>query len=321
MGINRIGNINTSNVNVNPIQNTGVYPIGTQNIWSVEVADTYTENIPNVYIPSWMINQPNVDNLIPPVVVNIGNPVVDMPGCVKMHKDNKKHKTGVPIDKDLVKNDSKNAMTLCPDGSYPAYSAMNYEPDQLQMVYESKAPPVAPPPEPDIDTPETPEIPKTKEEIECPGPTSLRIGAIGPSEKEKVVGHELQKTPQGTWVCVELYEDIGVVEAYLPSAAVATTTASIAAVAGTSALLAKPLADLLLRVFKPAIKQVLNKVNKILGKTPYKPTQAELKTNEYRVKKGLVGINFAKDHAKRMKSEKKSEKEQQKRLKDYKKKN
>ena len=297
--------------------------IGTQNIWNVQnvqVAETYTNNIPNVYIPSWMVNQPNINNLIPPVVINIGNPVVDIPGCVKMHKDNKKHKTGVPIDKDLVKNDSKNAMTLCPDGSYPSYSAMNYEPDQLQMVYESKAPPVAPPPEPDIDTPETPEIPKTKEEIECPGPTSLRIGAIGPSEKEKVVGHELQKTPQGTWVCVELYEDINVVEQYLPSAQVATTTASIAAVAGTSALLAKPLADLLLRVFKPAIKQVLTKVNKALGKTPYKPTQAELKTNEYRVKKGLVGINFAKDHAKRMKSEKKREKEQQKRLKDYKKK-
>ena len=64
----------------------------------------------------------------------------------------------------------------------------------------------------------------------------------------------------------------------------------------------------------------MNKVNKILGKTPYKPTQAELRTNEYRVKKGLVGINFAKDHAKRMKSEKKSEKEQEKRLKVLKKK-
>ena len=268
------------------------------NSYNIQVAETYTNDIPNVYIPSWMINQPNVDNLIPPVVVNIGNPVVDIPGCVKAHKDNKRHKNNIPIDKDLVENDSKNAMTLCPDGSYPTYDAMNYEPDQLTITYESKAPPIAPPPEPDIDTPETPEIPKAKEEIECPGPTSLRIGAVGPSEKEKVVGHELQKTPQGTWVCVELYEDIGVVEAYLPSAAVATTTASIAAVAGTSALLAKPLADLLLRIFKPAIKQVLNKVNKILGKTPYKPTQSEIKTNEYRVKKGLVGINFAKRNKK-----------------------
>jgi len=290
------------------------------NAQNIQVAETYTNNIPNVYIPSWMINQPNVDYLIPPVVVNIGNPIVDIPGCVKMHKDNKKHKTGVPIDKDLVENDSKNAMTLCPDGSYPSYDAMNYEPDQLIITRETEAPPVAPPPEPDLNTPETPSIPKAEGDPDCPGPTSLRIGAIGPSEKEKVVGHELQKTPQGTWVCVELYEDIGIVEAYLPSAAVATTTASIAAVAGASALLAKPLADLLLRVFKPAIKQVLTKVNKALGKTPYKPTQAELKTNEYRVKKGLVGINFAKDHAKRMKSEKKSEKEQQKRLKDFKKK-
>jgi len=301
-----------------------VNEIGTQNIWNVQnvqVAETYSNNIPNVYIPSWMINQPNVDNLIPPVVVNIGNPVVDIPGCVKMHKDNKKHKTGIPIDKDLVENDSKNAMTLCPDGSYPSYDAMNYEPDQLVITTETEAPPVAPPPEPDLNTPETPSIPKAGDEKpDCPGPTSLRIGAVGPSEKEKVIGHELQKTPQGTWVCVELYEDIGIVEAYLPSAAVATTTASIAAVAGASALLAKPLADLLLRVFKPAIKQVLTKVNKALGKTPYKPTQAELKTNEYRVKKGLVGINFAKDYAKRMKSEKKREKEQDKRLKDLKKK-
>ena len=182
------------------------------NSYNIQIAETYTNDIPNVYIPSWMVTQPNVDYLIPPVVVNIGNPVVDIPGCVKAHKDNKKHKTGIPIDKDLIENDSKNAMTLCPDGSYPSYDAMNYEPDQLTITYESKAPPVAPPPEPDIDTPETPSIPKAGDEKpDCPGPTSLRIGAVGPSEKEKVIGHELQKTQQGTWVCVELYEDINVV--------------------------------------------------------------------------------------------------------------
>ena len=306
MGINEIGNINTNKVIVNPIQNSGVYPVSTQNIWSVQVADTYTNNIPNVYVPRWMTTQPNVDYLLPPVVVNIGNPIVDIPGCVKMHKDNKIHKNNIPIDKDLVRNDSKKAMTICPDGSYPSYDAMNYEPDQLIITTETEAPPVAPPPEPDLNTPETPSIPKAGDEKpDCPGPTSLRIGAVGPSEKEKVVGHELQKTPQGTWVCVELYEPINIVEQYLPSAAVATTTASIAAVAGASALLAKPLADLLLKVFKPAIKQVLGKVNKALGKTPYKPTQAELRTNEYRVKKGLLEIPFAKNHAKREKKKKK----------------
>ena len=289
------------------IPRIGVNQIGTQNIWDVRVADTYTDNIPNVYVPSWMYIQPSVDNMIPPVVVNIGSPIVNVPGCVEAHRDNKIHKNNIPKDKDLVKNDPDEVMTLC-DAGYPAYDAMNYERDQLQMTYESKAPPVAPPPEPDLKTPETPSIPKAEGDPDCPGPTSLRIGAVGPSETEKVVGHELQKTPQGTLICVELYEDINIVEQYLPSAQIAMTTASIAAVAGASALLAKPLADLLLKIFKPAIKQVIGKVNKALGKTPYKPTQAQLKTNEYRKKKGLLEIPFAKNHAKKMKAEKEAEK-------------
>ena len=84
-----------------------------------------------------------------------------------------------------------------------------------------------------------------------------------------------------------LYEDLTVVEQYLPSAQVASTTAAIATVAGASALLAKPLADLLLRVFKPAIKQALTKANAILGKTPERPNRSEVLANEYRKKKGL----------------------------------
>ena len=262
------------------------------NIQTYQISD-----VQNVYIPRWMTTQPNVDYLLPPVVVNIGNPIVNIPGCVKMHKDNKKHKTNVSIDKDLVENDSKNAMTLCPDGSYPSYDAMNYEPEQMTIIREQEAPPIAPPPEPP-GTPETPDTGGvvTDEEVPCPGPNMPRIGDVAQNQKEKVSGYELQKDPANPKkeICVILYEDIGIVEAYLPSANVATTTAAIATVAGASALLAKPLADLLLRVFKPAIKQVLGKVNKILGKTPYRPTQSELRTNEYRVKKGLVGINFAK---------------------------
>ena len=177
---------------------------------------------------------------------------------------------------------------------------MNYEPEQLIMTYEQKPPVVPPPPEANLDTPETPSIPKTDEDVPCPGPNAPRIGDVAQNQKEKVSGYELQKDPANPKkeICVILYEDIGVVEAYLPSANVATTTAAIATVAGASALLAKPLADLLLRVFRPAIKQALGKVNKLLGKTPYKPSQAELRTNEYRVKKGLVGINFAKRNKK-----------------------
>jgi len=269
-----------------------------QPIRDIQIGNIHNVGIP--YVPSWQIQQPYVPNLYP-VTNLIGFPIVDMPGCVEMHKDNKRHKNGIPIDKNLIENDSGEVMTLCPDGSYPSYKAMNYEPEQLTIIREQKAPPIAPPP----DAPPAPETPDTgsvgKEEVPCPGPNAPRLGTLGPNEKEKVSGYELQKDPvnPGKEICVILYEDIGAVEQYLPSAQVAATTATIATVAGASALLAKPLADLLLRVFKPAIKTGLTKVNKILGKTPYKPTQSELKTNEYRVKKGLVGINFAKKNKKK----------------------
>ena len=62
------------------IPRIGVHQIGTQ---KVQIADNYTNDIPNVYVPRWMTTQPNVDYLLPPVVVNIGNPIVDIPGCVR----------------------------------------------------------------------------------------------------------------------------------------------------------------------------------------------------------------------------------------------
>ena len=251
-------------------------------------------NIPNVQvynvgvyqIPTWQIRQPQVPNFNP-ITNYIGFPIVDMPGCVEMHQDNRRD--GKPWDRDLVNQDPKGAATVCPAGQYPSYDAMNYEPEQLTIIRETPPPPVSPPPEPP-DTPETPDTGNVApEDPPCPAPNQPRIGTLGPNEKEKVSGYELQPDPvnQGKKICVILYEDIGAVEQYLPSAQVASTTAAIATVAGASALLAKPLADLLLRVFKPAIKQVLTKVNKILGKTPEKPSRQTIQANEYRKKKNL----------------------------------
>jgi hypothetical protein len=253
---------------------------------NIPTLQIYSYGIP--YVPSWQIRQPYVPNFNP-VTNYIGFPIVDMPGCVKAHKDNKRHVNGVPIDKDLVTNDPGAVMTLCPDGSYPTYDAMNYEPEQLTIIRETPPPPIAPPPDP----PGTPETPDTGDSVPkeppCPAPNQPRIGTLGPNEKEKVSGYELQPDPvnPGRKICVILYEDIGVAEQYLPSAQVASTTAVIATVAGASALLAKPLADLLLRVFRPAIKQALTKANAILGKTPEKPNRSEVLANEYRKKKGL----------------------------------
>ena len=225
-------------------------------------------NIDQPYIPYWTIRQPQVPNFYP-VTNHMGFPIVDIPGCVTMHKDNKYHRNGIPIDKDLVENDPEGAMTLCPTGQYPTYNAMDYEPEQLTVITEQKAPPIASPPDPP-ESPETPTDTKVpeKNEPDCPGPNQPRIGDVAQNQQEKVSGYELQNDPinPGKQICVILYEDITAAEQYLPSAQVASTTAVIATVATGSALLAKPLADLLLRVFRPAIKKAIGTFQKILGK-------------------------------------------------------
>ena len=86
------------------------------------------------YIPYWTIRQPYVPNVYP-VTNHMGFPIVDIPGCVTIHKDNKYHKRGLPVDKSLVTNDPDQAMTLCPAGEYPTYDAMNYEPEQLSLIH------------------------------------------------------------------------------------------------------------------------------------------------------------------------------------------
>ena len=223
----------------------------------------YNNNIPNVY--SLQINHPYIPNF-DPITNYLGFPIVDMPGCVEMHRDNKRN--GRPWDRNLVPDDPEGAMTICPDGAYPTFNAMDYEPEQMTIITETEAPPIAPPPEPP-DSPETPDTGKTgTEDPPCPGPNAQRIGDVAQNQKEKVSGFELQKDPAnpGRKICVVLYEDITATEQFLPTPQVASTTAVIATVATGSALLAKPLADLMLRVFRPAIKKAIGTVQKILGK-------------------------------------------------------
>jgi len=242
-------------------------------------------NIPNIAIPNfgtndvWLNGVPFIPNNDPPVTLQLGFPIVDMPGCVTMHKDNKDHVTGRPFDKDLVNQDPKGTTTLCPHGEYPTYDAMDYEPEQLIIQRETPPPPVSPPPE--VEPPQPPDTSNVggkEKEIECPAPNQPRVGDLTQKGDERVVGHEIQNGQ-----CVVLYEATTVVEKYLPSTNQVSTTAAIAVVATASAA-ATPL---LLRVIKPIIKKATDFVKKKLGKKVSPPTRAEIKTNEYRQKKGL----------------------------------
>ena len=243
-------------------------------------------SVQQVYVPNWIQQQPTVDYLVPPVVLNIGNPIVNMPGCVKSHRDNQYHKSGLPVDKNLVEQDPDKAMILC-DAQVPSYDAMNYEPERLIITREAPIPNVRPP-----ETPPTPDVPDTgdlspNEEVPCPGPNQPRVGDLTQKGDEKVIGHELSDDGK---TCVVLYENTTTAEKFLPSTNQVSTTAAIAVVA-TAAAAATPL---LLRVIKPIIKKTVDTVKKKLGKKPYRPSRDEIKANQYRQSKGLSPLNFEK---------------------------
>ena len=162
-----------------------------------------------------------------PVTVQIGTPIVNMPGCVTAHE-----KSG--NNKNVVDDDPKGAKVFC-DGQTPSFDPIQYEPENLTIEKSAPVPNV--PPAPDAPTPAAPEIPKKP------------VTAI--------VEEEPAPEPEIPWQ-----------EKYLPTPEAATTTAAIAVVATTSALLAKPLADLLLKVIKPVVKKVITKAQKLIGKKP-----------------------------------------------------
>ena len=241
-------------------------------------------NIQQVAIPqldgrSWMYQVPAVPNNDPPVTIQLGFPIVELPGCVEAHPDNKIGANNLPLDRNLVNDDPDGVKVLCPNGEYPSYDALNYEPEQIVPTTPAPPPPVAPP---------APEIPNTgdivpKEETPCPGPGQLRVGDVTQSGDERVVGHRLLEDGK---TCETLYEPTSVVEKYLPPLNQAATVTSLAIVA-TAGAAATPL---LIRIIRPVVKKIWASVQKKLGKEIKRPTLAEVRTNKYREKKGLPPI-------------------------------
>ena len=236
----------------------------------------YDIGIRTTEIPDYDLNLKQNIPKTPPVTLSIGSPIIELPGCVEYNPGNKKSNQ-------LVDDDPRGNRVLC-DGTVPSYNPMNYEPEQLILTKPAEVPQIP------LDTDEVfepfePELPNTNTpEIICPPNEAPIVGSKVEGNK-KISGYEVQNGR-----CVTLYEEIPIVQqvvAALPTAGAVTTTASIALVATSSAVLAKPLADLVLKAIKPLIKTAMKKVQKLLGKTPPKLTRSEIVANQYREKKEL----------------------------------
>ena len=238
--------------------------------------------------PPWMAAPPQALPIVSPVTVQVGVPIVDMPGCVKMHKENA---SSGNKSSSLVNDDPDQNVVLC-DGGMPYFEPPDYQADELnwQTVYGEPEEQVSGvdtgeplgAPEADVEPPETPTEDK---EVPCPGPANLRVGDITQAGDERVTGHQLIEDPNNpkVQICETLYESTTVAEKFLPSINQTTTTVAIAVVA-TAGAAATPL---LLRIFKPIITKIYKTIQKKLGKKPVRLSRNDIIANEYRAKKGL----------------------------------
>ena len=197
-----------------------------------------------------------------PVVVDIGVPVVNIPGCVEATE------TNTAKNNQLREDDTNGLVTYC-DSGVPNFSPISYEPNQMILT----GPPVVG----GTNSPDSPEVPPAPEVtpppiasavVECPTPAQEAkepVGTYVEGYRKKVIEYKLAGNE-----CIQITEAVGLPQqiiAGLPSGGQVASVGGIAVIATTSALLAKPLADLLLKVVKPTVKKVIKKIAAIRGKS------------------------------------------------------
>ena len=196
-----------------------------------------------VKIHSWLIQPPVVNAIEVPVTVNIGTPIVLLPGCVTSHPLSNKSKT-------IAEDDPRGVKTYC-DANAPSFTPLDYTPEDL--IYTSETPVPA-------YKPEAPELPSTPEI-----PTKLPK-TTEPSAEQNEEAPKKPVEAASEIITTQPVEAQATLTDFLPSPQQVTTTASIAVVATSAALLAKPLADLLLKLVKPAVKKAQKKLFGVFGK-------------------------------------------------------
>ena len=212
-------------------------------------------------LPGYLISPTVALPPIAPVTTVIGTPVVDMPGCVEAHESNNSNDN-------LLQDDPRGVLTFCNSG-IPSFNPIQFEPNRMiptgvPNIPKTKSPESEVPP-----VPELPPPPVATVAIECPTPAQNAKEPVGTyinGYRDKIIEYKLIGNE-----CVQITESVGIPQqiiAGLPSSGQVASVGGIAVIATTSALLAKPLADILLKVVKPTVKKVIKKIATLRGKQP-----------------------------------------------------
>jgi len=169
----------------------------------------------------------------PPVTLELGVPIIEMPGCVPVHPDAKFNPSLLQDDPDRVGN-------WCPNGEIPSFNPMDFSPNEFQLL----RPPIPRTDDSEESEPPPPQLPAIPR---LPQPNAKTSETTTETEPVKPL---LEKALDG-----------------LPPVEAVVTTTTIAVVATTAALVAKPLGELILKTIKPTVKKTMTTIAKMRGET------------------------------------------------------
>ena len=204
----------------------------------------------------WMTPGSSAIPEAPPVTLQLGVPIVQVPGCVEANQDNNKSGT-------LIIDDPRSAQTYC-DGTMPSFDPLDYRGRDLVFTPRAVLPAEGSPeeqlPPPSITPPPIKPVAKETKDSRCPPLRAKEVGTLVQDGRKRISGYEVKEDK-----CVTIYEEVPLssqVIAAVPTLPQITKTGGIAFVA-TSMAIATPF---LIKLVKPIVKKVMKKVQKILSK-------------------------------------------------------
>lgn len=159
--------------------------------------------------------------------------MVELPGCAAVHPDAK-------LNPSLLQDDPGRVGAFCPEGQMPSFVPMDFTPSEIQILQQSL-------PQSSDDSDDESEAPKPAPIPRIPRTDAPPTQATETAEPDKPF---IEQAIDG-----------------LPPVGAVVTTTTIALVAATSALVAKPLSELILKLIKPTVKKLVKKTSQIRGKT------------------------------------------------------
>ena len=207
--------------------------------------------IQEIVIPE--IQSINVPIFVPSTSTSLDVPLpnINLPGCVKTHRDVK------PTNTAIVEDDVNGSFYSCPPGyEIPSYVPIEYNPKKLEIVEQKQEQkPAQKVPEKKFEQPQIPEQEKEKETVklvDCPGDDNLRVGQYASELKLEIVkGH---RSSEEGLKCYEIFEDVPFISQYLPPVSTVVSTTAIGLIAASS--------PALLSIIKPLVKKLVGRFSK-----------------------------------------------------------